>query len=673
MEDVAIGCLPFSLLSVLLCRGWARVHTESRKRGSFRLFAAMREESKYKRGALKISKATLIATLIAVVLAFSSTAKAQAPLKTKPSTKLDQRKYIITAHTVVQDDETNIQRDNYVIVYGSEVLRVQYSNSQISTAEPGASKLEHEKSIQMHTWYGSWPFGPDLSEVPQVSVPIRACEMDTEYPDSEGHPVIAIQSVLAPCMSRYGDTLHFVLAPNGGVKMFDFVVFDILEETNSVGVAAKQAAPPGKDIPAIAKAASASIVSIVMSNKDGTPIVQGSGFLVSVDGLILTNYHVIAEGSSALAKLPDGAFYVVDGVLSSDKARDVAVIKAHGENFRPLTLGNSDRLQVGEEVVAIGNPLSLESTVSNGILSGIRVVGEEGGKYLQITAPISPGSSGGPLFNMAGEVIGITTMYLKGGENLNFAIPINDAKRMLLTEFTQIQALPNEPEPVLGEAPAGDPPSAVASPPVQPPVEHAATAEQCEADAQVWAADLRSDDVVKQLSYSKIHKRTGEMSECLIGMSVDPTVRNVQNFYLYAAVKNAFSSAELLRLTSYIGRHDPWSQYMSEGVPFLSITQNLPKHAPTRKQCDADLQLWNQQQTPADADELSANELYVRVWEMQSCAMQQETGREAVARAARYLEISSVYNSVAAYRARSYLLRHNEEKQFVAEDAAGMR
>jgi hypothetical protein len=213
-----------------------------------------------------------------------------------------------------------------------------------------------------------------------------------------------------------------------------------------VGVASAQTAPTRKDIPAIAKAANGSIVSIVMFDKDGKPLGQGSGFVVSKDGLIVTNYHVIAEGVSAVAKLPDDAFYLIDGVLASDKVRDVAVLKAHGHNFRTLPLGNSDRIQVGEEVVAIGSPLSLESTVSNGIVSGIRAVKEEGGKYLQITAPISPGSSGGPLFNMAGEVVGITTMYLKGGENLNFAIPINDAKRLLLTNSSKLQSLPNEPD-----------------------------------------------------------------------------------------------------------------------------------------------------------------------------------------------------------------------------------
>jgi len=211
----------------------------------------------------------------------------------------------------------------------------------------------------------------------------------------------------------------------------------------TASVVAAQSVAPRKNIPAIAKAANGAVVSIVMSDKDGKPIAQGSGFLVSKDGVIITNYHVIAEGTSALVKLPDGAFFVVDGVLAFDKARDVAVIKAHGDNFHTLTLGNSDRVQVGQEVVAIGNPLSLESTVSNGIVSSIRTVDEKGEKYLQITAPISPGSSGGPLFNMEGQVVGITTLYLKGGENLNFAIPINDAKDLLLTHPAKPSDFPN--------------------------------------------------------------------------------------------------------------------------------------------------------------------------------------------------------------------------------------
>src|SRR5208283_657796 len=137
-----------------------------------------------------------------------------------------------------------------------------------------------------------------------------------------------------------------------------------------------QSTPPRKDIPTIAKSAKGAIVTIVTANND-EPIALGSGFLVSSDGAIATNYHVIASGNVAVVKFADGTVLPVDGVLATDKVRDVAIIKVHGKTFQTLALGNSDQMQVGEEVVAIGNPLGLELTVSNGILSGIRVTKEE--------------------------------------------------------------------------------------------------------------------------------------------------------------------------------------------------------------------------------------------------------------------------------------------------------
>lgn len=208
---------------------------------------------------------------------------------------------------------------------------------------------------------------------------------------------------------------------------------------------------PRMDVATIAKETKGAVVSIVMADQSGKPICQGSGFVVTRNGLVVTNYHVIKTGSEAIVKLPDGSFFTVDGVLASDKKRDIAVIKVHGNNFKTLALGNSDRLEVGEEVVAIGSPLSLESTVSNGIVSGIRSESEDVfgpvNPLLQITAPISHGSSGGPLFNMFGQVVGITSAALVGGENLNFAIPINDAKKLLVTSSsTNLHAFPDEPE-----------------------------------------------------------------------------------------------------------------------------------------------------------------------------------------------------------------------------------
>ena len=231
------------------------------------------------------------------------------------------------------------------------------------------------------------------------------------------------------------------------------LVFSLLTILLAGGIAA-QTARPKKDIPSLAKAANGAIVTIVMANGD-KPIAQGTGFLVSADGVIVTNYHVIAEGNSAVVKFPDGTAFPIDGILAADKVRDLAIVKIHGRTFRTLALGDSDDIQVGEDVVAIGNPLSLESTVSNGIISGVRTSKEQGGKFLQTTAPISPGSSGGPLFNMRGEVVGINSLYLEGGENLNFAIPINDAKQLLLAKSSKIQALPNETEPIKAQTPDG--------------------------------------------------------------------------------------------------------------------------------------------------------------------------------------------------------------------------
>jgi serine protease Do len=181
-------------------------------------------------------------------------------------------------------------------------------------------------------------------------------------------------------------------------------------------------------------------------------------------GTIVTNYHVIAKGNVAVVKFADGMVLPVDGVVATDKFHDLAVLKIHSKTFQTLTLGNSDRVQVGEEVVAIGNPLGLELTVSNGIVSGIRTDEKEEGKLLQITAPISHGSSGGPLFNMVGEVVGINAMSLEGGESLNFAIPVNDAKNLLQNESAQPQQLPNErdtetaePDPAKPDASTGLP------------------------------------------------------------------------------------------------------------------------------------------------------------------------------------------------------------------------
>jgi len=159
---------------------------------------------------------------------------------------------------------------------------------------------------------------------------------------------------------------------------------------------------------------------------------SGSGFIISSDGKIVTNYHVIDGATSGKVTLNDGTKYDIISVLGYAKPKeltdkDLAVIKINASNLPVCNLGDSDKVQVGESVVAIGSPLGLPNVVSNGIVSKIWAEG-----VIQITAPISHGNSGGPLFNMYGEVIGINTFTFAplGGENINFALPVNWLKSL---------------------------------------------------------------------------------------------------------------------------------------------------------------------------------------------------------------------------------------------------
>lgn len=162
----------------------------------------------------------------------------------------------------------------------------------------------------------------------------------------------------------------------------------------------------------------------------------GSGFVIDSNGYILTNHHVIDRASQVDVFLSRGdkqeRFRAK--VVGSDKKTDIALLQiAPGAHLHPLSLGNSDQVKVGESVVAIGNPFALSHTVTAGIISAKnRVIGQ--GPYdnfLQTDASINPGNSGGPLFNAQGEVIGINAAINAAGQGLGFAIPINQAKRLL--------------------------------------------------------------------------------------------------------------------------------------------------------------------------------------------------------------------------------------------------
>ncbi len=167
-----------------------------------------------------------------------------------------------------------------------------------------------------------------------------------------------------------------------------------------------------------------------IENNMGTRIAVGTGFIVSEQGRIATNLHVIMGPGRLRVKLSDDSMHEVRRVVAIDQDRDLAVIEIDTTTKMPtLQLGDSDKVQPGDAVIAVGNPMQLDYTVSDGLISSVRAVDDD--VILQISAPISQGSSGGPLFNSFGEVIGVATLVSSEGQNLNFGVPINYLRPLL--------------------------------------------------------------------------------------------------------------------------------------------------------------------------------------------------------------------------------------------------
>ena len=167
----------------------------------------------------------------------------------------------------------------------------------------------------------------------------------------------------------------------------------------------------------------------------------GSGFFITSDGYILTNRHVVDDSQAEYTVVTnDGKEYEAK-VLARDPVRDVAVIKVDGSDFPIATLGNSDNLKIGQTVVAIGNSLGeFSNSVSRGIVSGLRRNLNAGSGYgeterltdiIQTDAAINPGNSGGPLLDVNGNVIGVNVAVAQGAQNVGFALPINQTKRII--------------------------------------------------------------------------------------------------------------------------------------------------------------------------------------------------------------------------------------------------
>lgn len=169
----------------------------------------------------------------------------------------------------------------------------------------------------------------------------------------------------------------------------------------------------------------------------------GTGFLVDREGTIVTNHHVIEMAKELSIHFMNGATYEEVELLAEDSGQDLALLRValkkpkDGDppDAEALTLGDSDKVVVGERAIAIGNPLGLDHTLTDGIISARRVF--QGRHWIQMSVPISPGNSGGPLFDMKGKVIGVTTAKVGGpfGENLNLAVPVNVLKQLIKPSY----------------------------------------------------------------------------------------------------------------------------------------------------------------------------------------------------------------------------------------------
>ncbi len=200
----------------------------------------------------------------------------------------------------------------------------------------------------------------------------------------------------------------------------------------------------------IAEKTKASTVLIEIEDAKGKSS-QGSGFFID-NGLVATNYHVVNGANVGTAKLVLSKTnkqlkkYSIEGVVATDKEKDLAIVKVTGLYALPLPLGNSDTVKDGQIVYAVGNPRGFEGTFSSGEISNILPNGTRRikGKVLQITAAISQGSSGGAVVNQWGQVIGIVSETREDGQNLNFAIPVN-ALKSLIREIGPVRPFPSKP------------------------------------------------------------------------------------------------------------------------------------------------------------------------------------------------------------------------------------
>jgi serine protease Do len=177
------------------------------------------------------------------------------------------------------------------------------------------------------------------------------------------------------------------------------------------------------DLRALAKQARPAVYLLAIQDDDGVVKGSGTGFLVSPDGLLVTNHHVVAGSKQILAKAENGGLFPVLRVVATDPANDLALLQLEAKDLPCLTLAPAGSAEAGTRIAVIGSPLGLEGTLTEGIVSARRKLPGQKREVLQISAAISQGSSGSPVLDPQGRVVGVASFLLAEGQSLHFATP----------------------------------------------------------------------------------------------------------------------------------------------------------------------------------------------------------------------------------------------------------
>ena len=195
------------------------------------------------------------------------------------------------------------------------------------------------------------------------------------------------------------------------------------------GGVAEGKSPPEKSVADIAETVKPSLVKVIQVGRQGVAGL-GSGFVVRADGLIATNRHVIGDARRIRVETSDGKVEEVTEVFATDVHLDLAILRVARKDLKPLPLGDSEKLRQGDRIVAMGNPEGLAYSVAEGVISEPRRE-IEGVAMIQVAVPIERGNSGGPLLDRQGRVLGLLTLKSARTDNLGFAMPVNELKKLI--------------------------------------------------------------------------------------------------------------------------------------------------------------------------------------------------------------------------------------------------